>query len=446
MLAFSVSEAPEATVALPGAALIGRLEDACDALYGQLKADPADLLIDLSETTFVEVPTLQYIISLAVSRHRSNRFTRMRIPGGDEGILARDYLRRIEFPQAVYKATGIRFQNFVVAEDLQYFKGLGGDQHELSYSLSKRQRFWRSRSRSETGASSSMQEGLEEERFWPFTTWPLGEYLDKGRAADEALDDWSVQTVLSVLNRYLRAPGEVPGASPDKGDLPSAGIYVGSRIVFEAMTNAVRHPGAACVQSASVLRTNNKEGVADYQSGHFTMTFWDDGASIIKTLRDAIDKKLDVRYKYPESFDTSYRYRFSTSESTIAHSPEIVRSAETPTVAMSDDRLLLSAFYPGVTCDVAGSGHRVTAELSKSEPSLATQGMGLFALCRTVIDCFGGTLAVRTGDYFMNVKAAKSQGCRYDVKVVKKPPYTPPFLGNMLTVRLPLRRQQGRSR
>ena len=70
--------------------------------------------------------------------------------------------------------------------------------------------------------------------------------------------------------------------------------------------------------------------------------------------------------------------------------------------------------------------------------------MGLYVLTNTTIDVFGGMLSFRTKNYFMNIKAhvdksnAKSN---YQVKVKKYGSWVPNFVGNMVTIRLPLMKE-----
>jgi hypothetical protein len=436
-----LKDQPGVTVGLSGFALIGDFERAIDECFQQNDFRHERLTIDLSDVTYVEIPTLQSIIALALSRQRQGLITLLRVPGGEAGKRARDYLRRIEFPKAVSLALKTRFVNFVAPEDHHYFKGLGGDSHSLGFSFSPRQRAWR-RYQSE-GTAPRVDEGLEAEEFFPFTTWCLPEYQEKGRVADEALDAWSVQTVVSVLDKHLRV-------SPEAADLSvnstprrwqSSGQYVASRIVFEAMINAIRHPGATYIQTSSLLN-KYRPGIywEEAQKRHFTVTFWDDGASMYDTLKSAIHEGLSVRHHYPKRFETNYDLNL-VDDNTGKQFSQIISSAETPQKDTPDHVLLLSTIFPGVTRDVTGKGHRVHPELAISEPELATQGMGLFALVRTAVDLFGGSIAARSGSYFMSIKAGskKQTMVRYQVKIVKKRSSSPPFLGNMLTVRLPLR-------
>jgi hypothetical protein len=184
-------------------------------------------------------------------------------------------------------------------------------------------------------------------------------------------------------------------------------------------------------------RRGRPDGVS--RDAHFTVSFWDDGKSMTSTLKSAIDlDQKNVRQKYPTDLDTNYLFKYYEGQNLVE---EQALDSTLPLDSATPLRLLLlAAIFPGVTCDASGKGHRVHKELEKAEPILATLGMGLFALVRTVVDKFDGSVAFRTGKYFMNVKRAKgnSRKEQYQVKIVAKPPTTPAFLGNLVTVRLPL--------
>jgi hypothetical protein len=132
---------------------------------------------------------------------------------------------------------------------------------------------------------------------------------------------------------------------------------VGSRIVFEAMMNAVRHPGAEYIQTGSLL--NKRRSPVSEQSGssqnrHFTVSFWDDGRTMYETLANALSNDLSIRYGYLEKFDTTYELSFIDENSSFKAHPVLISSRETPEKGSSSQRLLLATLYPGVTCDVTG--------------------------------------------------------------------------------------------
>lgn len=408
---------------------IGKLEDAVDDGCRAGTAHQQDVVFDFAEATFIELQALQYVIAFALARRRLGLATWMALPGGHEGRDARDFLRRWKFPEAVQTALKMPFEQFVVPTDLQYFKKYGGDTHAQKYAERKHKtdsvaiidqasdsssssgiyvasrivfeamtnairhpgaKFIQTSSLLRTGEDSFHSgRSPHEPDFFPFFTWKVDDYNEKGRISDEASDAWSVEPVLSVLNKHLSKGGD----------------------------------------SATKVSANK----------HFTVSFWDDGQPMDETLRAAIVQGIPIRDRdYPE-FETEYHVRSKTPNGELP--PEVISSSITPDKNSADQVILLSTLFPGITCDVSGRGHRAHTELLRAEPKLAGHGMGLFALVRTAIDEFGGSVAFRTGKFFMSVKRARriERPARYRVKIEIKPTSTPQFLGNMITVRLPLR-------
>jgi hypothetical protein len=70
--------------------------------------------------------------------------------------------------------------------------------------------------------------------------------------------------------------------------------------------------------------------------------------------------------------------------------------------------------------------------------------MGLTILINAVIDIFGGTLAIRSKQHLLTLgpdrlTTSAPRPNVYRALLRAHPQHTPPFRGNMLTIRLPLR-------
>ena len=85
-----------------------------------------------------------------------------------------------------------------------------------------------------------------------------------------------------------------------------------------------------------------------------------------------------------------------------------------------------------------------TARKPPSDADLSDrEGMGLYALLRTVVDHFQGSVYLRCGRYFVDIASSygatsPDRGVRYRCRVTEFPDKPFPFLGNLLTVNLPL--------
>ncbi|MCK9362119.1 MAG: hypothetical protein M0P74_00730 [Syntrophales bacterium] len=425
-------------VSFPVAATIKAAERCVDDVLARHFECIHSLVLDFSESTFIEIATLQYITALVASRQRQNFETRLRLPAGEKGFRARAMLRRWGYPAALKEATGLRFESFVVESDLGYFHGKGGDQNDTPYAGGQVTYYLNSGPISFT---------IEAHRFFECVTWHIKKYDDPKRLVIDAYDDWNVAPVMAVLNRQLRLENPTLSAKAGAG-LPD--IYVASRVFYEAMINAVRHPSATVIQTSSHLgsfKASDTSSDPDTRkvpsAKFFTMVFWDDGKSMVSTLSDALTNGQQIRRPYPREFDVNFAL---TRESAEGEKSDIVivNSKATPVDPTDEGYMFLSTLFPGTTCNFEGQGHSVRKELLDADPRLGEPGMGLFVLISTAIDMFGGSVAFRTNRYFMNVtsasrkKSAKLHDAKYAVKIKRYPETTPPFLGNMVTVRLPL--------
>jgi hypothetical protein len=395
---------------IPSDATVGSIENAVDCFFRSLSAEPQSLELDLSACEYVEVPSLIYFIALIKNRLNKGLYTTLRLPGSD---MVRDFLRAWEFPRAVRQATGIPFHKFVVEEDRHYFG-------ERQHSANVRYTGW---------VLDRQVDRLLSDRFFAITTFPINRSTSPARIVLDETQRWEAQLVKSVLKKHLIGP---------EG-------YFANRVIFESMTNALRHPSANIIQTGSRFDIRyNDEGKPSTK--YFTMAFWDDGESIITTLKRAIEGGLKVRSADTPDLYRTYRVIRESSDG-VKTEPEDVISNYLPDRTTTDELLLLSATFPGITRDVIGEDHLAPMISIDTEKSLMLPGMGLYVLTNCVVDIFGGTLAFRTKDFFMNIKRtsewSKKRGdnSHYRVKIKRFSEQAPSFLGNMLTIRLPLRDQ-----
>jgi hypothetical protein len=123
---------------------------------------------------------------------------------------------------------------------------------------------------------------------------------------------------------------------------------------------------------------------------------------------------------------------------------DIIRSDFEPDKSTPLEKILLAAFFPGITRDIAGKNHRVDPNVYKDRKMLSQPGMGLYVLTDQVVKVFGGTVSLRTKNYFLNfrlpsVREQNENDIEYSVKLRRYGNHFPSFLGNLLTIRLPLR-------
>lgn len=410
-LTHSTDRAVIAQLIIPADGTIGSVEAAVDRFFRNISDIPVYLELDLSACEYIEVPSLIYFISFIKNRLNNGFYTYLRIPISET---VRDFLRVWEFPRAIRQATGIPFHKFVREEDLHYF-GERKDLAAIKYSG------W---------ILDRHVDRLLSDRFFAITTFPITRTTSYARLVVDETKRWEEQLVKAVLTKHLRGP---------EG-------YFANRVIFESLTNALRHPSASIIQTASRFDARYEASSQNAGSRYFTMVFWDDGESIITTLKRAIDSGLKVRSADVPDLYVDYRITVESAEGE-KEDPYLIPSSYLPDSNTNNELLLLSATFPGITRDVVGIGHVPPAQLGEAEKSLSLPGMGLYVLTNCVIDIFGGSIAFRTQEFFMNIKRASAKHqksgdpAHYHVKIRRFNERTPSFLGNMLTIRLPLRNQ-----
>src|SRR5581483_4363458 len=185
-------------------------------------------------------------------------------------------------------------------------------------------------------------------------------------------DRWSHRDVKGFLEDHLgkgRAPLVAPG------------------IIFEALANAVRHPNASFVCTAAFVTTPTVK----YPRGILTIAFWDNGDSIMNTLRNALDDNRRLRtedftpyyagYGIETASDhaqkkANYRRLFSGDEFPERHADLEL---------LSDTDLLIAATFPGITSNP--TMHTESAIASFAD-MYDRPGMGLYILTSLAVDAF----------------------------------------------------------
>jgi len=186
-----------------------------------------------------------------------------------------------------------------------------------------------------------------------------------------------------------------------------------------------------------ILEASFPEAIRPASKGHLTILFRDDGESAINTLQTPIRQGKPIRSTKSPELHTGYEV---TIEDEDGGKPKVYWSDFTPERDTREELLLFSTLLPGVTRDVTGTGHIVDPEVTRDQKILGMPGMGLFVLTTEAIDVFGGTVSIRTKNLFLTIQAThRPDNIRYAVKIRRFGAWYPPFLGNMMTVRLPLR-------
>lgn len=390
-------------VPFPPQSTIGDVDKLISLDYFSLIQSSPELTLDLSSVEFVEIASLAHIVSIIVSRRRNGFDTTIKLP---RSKMVRDFLRSWDFASGIFKATKIRLWDIVVEEDKKYF----------GENLSEKDQRYAGKIVFHDGEYVR----IPPENYFGFITFLRENQNFSSAMALKEAGRWKREAIQSVLKKLLAGP---------------EGFFA-SRIIYEALMNSIRHPNAAIIQTSSCFR--QKEDKEQKSMGHFTMVFWDDGQSIVDTLRDALDRDQKISYPIPSRYNISLRYIFEDLEGKKS-APKFIHSGDTQLRDSADEMLLLASLFPGITRDIMGRDHVPHPETKKTDEILSMPGMGLYLFINAAIKIYHGMVSIRTKNFFMNVKEAvkEKSEVNFSVKIAQRSEI-PNFLGNMLTIRLPI--------
>jgi|GEM_PF-1840374 len=421
----------ENRLTLDGAIMADDFEKQLNRFYGRGSPD-RPLLIDMQQATFIEVATLVNCIATIVDRQEKQYRTFIACPVNQR---VRDFIKVWRFFDAIEKATGLMTSDFLVKEDQDFpvepqntYTGHGNAINKLEFDPD-----WDPRK-------------PMPRNFFEFVTFSEGgrtEILPEGRFASIPRDEgkkWTRPLIQQILEKHL--PG---GTTKDE---------VARVIIYEAVSNAVRHPCARTIQVVS--RFERHEELEQETRGSLRICIWDDGKSIASTLMEALDNgsTINAFNLPPYMCDKVYVTRRNFSQ-TRSENHLVDQSEQITKQTATEQRVLLASMFPGVTRTVVAKVARVspfedgTDNVSdntfKLEEALRNApGMGLYSLMRTVLDQFSGTLFIRSGNSRLLIESAHDtfriqHQCRYKCKITDYEKHMPAFKGNLLAIQLPLK-------
>lgn len=400
------------------------------------------LLFDFSKAAFIDITALAVCISTLVQRKESSLQTFLAFP---ESKRVRDFLKVWRFPEAVQGATKLPFEIFLLEEDHRYlvenqetFAGRGTALDALEFDAD-----WKS-------------EMITRRNFFEFTTFALetgdaivadGPFASVPRKESRR---WTGPLIEQVLSKHL-------GSNSPRDD-------VGRVVIYEAVSNAVRHPHAKVIQVVSKFnrKIKYKETISitdeskqdNYISkrleGSLGISIWDDGESIANTLQELVQQGKPIQhFKLPSYMCEKIHVLIKTFDEEKKR-VLVVKQSECPTKEATEPRILLSSLFPGISRTVSESVPKPEPYVEGEEPFEeewlfhASPGMGLYSLVRTALDQYQGTLRIRSGHCRLWMAVAHDayrieHNVRYKCRITLYPESYPPFRGNLITIQLPIR-------
>jgi hypothetical protein len=415
--------------------------------FHQKVKDIGPLLFDFSDAEYIDIAAL--INCIAESRRRIEQKRAPAYYAYPQNKRVRDFLKVWRFAEAFQGATQQPFSMYVLKEDVQFlteeptsYSGRGDGINALEFNPD-----W-------SGQTNNRR------NFFEFITFsggnqpisPEGPFLSAPRLAGR---QWSEPSVLEILSKHLG------------GDSPKADIA--RVIIYEAISNSIRHPSASVIQivskfergeSSDERHTAKKKPIAgilgadtDNPPSSLRICVWDDGDSIPNTLTKAIEEGLSIQaFRLPTFMSDKIFVELRSPDG--KKSTRIIDQSEDLSRANANDEwlLLLASLFPGVSRDTSKIVPAVQpydeGSSQMAQPFqqflLSAPGMGLYALTRTVLDQFQGSLFLRSSRHRLLIELAHDAyrtkyQVRYKCKITRYPDFLPAFRGNLLTVQLPVR-------
>ena len=320
----------------------------------------------------------------------------------------REFIRLWRFSEAFYSIIGIRFYD-VCTRGSQLMFGEAKTKH---YDLITR-------------TDSDNLSDLLPPRVVVFTTYkvPKNTQLVYENIAAKVSNMWQSKNIGIVFNRLFKQSTQ----------------KFSSNVVYEAIVNALRHPACSRITVASSIQTSpaaryNKQSAI---SGYFTLVMWDDGESIITSLRRGIEIG-SIRTWYDKIFNC-INYELSIKNNRKKINRFTLPSDYTPTESDDDNILLLSSILPGISSCPSKPDIFQHPDRNSENSILSLPGMGLYLLTRTVVFQFGGSVVIRTKNCYLSIKKSKKIKKTFECKIEEM---GAPFIGNMLTIRIPILKEE----
>lgn len=400
---------------LKGVVISDKLENQLSNYYEITSGNPP-LLIDFSESEFIEIATLLNCLSLIIQRKENNLETFIGYPTNKK---VRDFLRIWRFHDAIEKALNCEFKEILLKSNHGYltepqttYSGIGDGIDALEYNPD-----WNNNN-------------AIKRNFFEFTIFkneeadsinPYGPLFSAPRHESSM---WAGTLIKQVLKKHLTSD------SP-KDDIARV-------IIFESLSNAVRHPNAGIIAAVSKLNRSHK----NHRS--LRICVWDNGDSIASTLLRPLQKGLSVKAKsIPKYMCERIHVKIRTFDNKSTKEV-IVDQSEDIDHNTAEARLLLASLFPGISRTVAEKVPNVQPYDANDDTWFSwLPGMGLYSLSKIVLDQFQGSLFIRSGHYRLVIEVAhdslrKQKHVRYKCKITKYPTHYPSFKGNLLTIQLPI--------
>lgn len=351
--------------------------------------DKSTIVLDFGSIGFIQLDSLMFLISFILKRKKKNADTFIKYPRNE---MVASFLNTVRFFEIIQELTELNnIKDFVIGLPWNFEKSY------LSQDIFKRNHFEYKFDEKVELTDEEMIERLKNKGFYPFVSLPFGSGIDKIGTLKDEPKKWTEGTpLISIIQKNL----------PSKVQI---GDKISKHIIYESITNSLRHSSSN--QSNRLVVCCSKP----LNTNYYTLVIWDNGESIINTLKQELRNKKKIRTDEnlpddphscyfitkekkkgrPKLSDWDYYFSYDT--------PDL--DSEEGSYKKEDWYILLASFFPGVTRDPDGKDFINNVLENGSEIKLG--GRGLTYLINTAVRTFGGEVRIRTSNYFVNIKRAE---------------------------------------
>ena len=355
--------------------------------YLQQYGEDEPLLLDMNSISFIRVEAMVYLTSFIANRKLKNLETKIKYYGNE---LIRDFLHNSRFFEVIKDVVDIDIHNLVIDLPDDF------DRTYLAVDYFDKPKY----AVTQEGYKRKLTEkekidSLREKGFYPLVSLPFTNDTEKSFILKEEPKNWTEgKPLVSIIQKNL----------PDKVII---GDKISKHIIYESITNSIRHPKSKKLVLSCIRQEN-----------YYTLVIWDNGESIIETLKKELVKGNSIKTDN-ESIDDphscycivknkksgppkadNFNYYFSSEV------PDLQKNEEGKEYLKEEWFVLLASFFPGITRDPKGIDYQESKALG-TEQRPALTGRGLTYLVNAAVRNFGGEVRVRTSNYFINIKKAE---------------------------------------
>lgn len=398
-------------IELPAEGVFGQFQStlALEENINILKEQNTTVILDLSKVSFLEITCQILLLVIIDKRVRERKVTLLNLPDSKK---VREALRIWEFPAAIKKVSGYWFIDSVTKGSKRYF----GEEERNTQKISP-------------------INDLLPKNVLEITTFTKN--FDSGMALSIAAD-WKQESVGKVFDCLFKGSAK----------------KFAKNVIYEAFVNSIRHPHASTIVLASSLQVT-KSGSYNLkaQDGYLTFIIWDNGDSIIETLKNGMEKNENIRIWKDDIFSCVFHVKDRKDTSDLRYKPKHNSKLKftpfnlnhdfEPSNNDPDHTLLASSFLPGISSNPEKENKFHYPERCSEVSSLNQPGMGLYQLANTVVQEFGGRVFFRTKNRYITISKTQmkndpDQKPHFDCSIgVNKD--CDVLSGNLLIVKIPVR-------